>query len=143
MTTRRGMHHRIAAAMFGGPAMRLLLAALMLTGGVYGQANAEGAASSGATTLDRTVLPIQLPARPIIAELEGHIERTQPVIFSADDTADVGIDLGTPVVESVGAEATSKFTGKIPKVTIEIRDVNPKAEAAGTEGVEEVARRAD
>jgi arylsulfatase len=61
---------------------------------------------------------------------EGRIDRTQPGIFSADETADVGIDLGTPVVEAVGAEAKSRFTGKIPKVTVEIRDVNPRAEAA-------------
>jgi len=74
---------------------------------------------------------------------EGRIERTQPIFFSADDTADVGIDLGTPVVESVGAEAKSRFTGKIPKVTIEIRDVSPKAEAAAREGHEEVARRTE
>ncbi|MGH7340486.1 MAG: arylsulfatase, partial [Candidatus Rokuibacteriota bacterium] len=30
---------------------------------------------------------------------QGRIERTQPLLFSVDDTADVGIDLGTPVVE--------------------------------------------
>jgi arylsulfatase A-like enzyme len=52
---------------------------------------------------------------------EGRIERTQPVIFSGDDTADVGIDLGTPVVEAIGAEARSRFTGHIPKVTIEVK----------------------
>jgi len=61
---------------------------------------------------------------------EGRIEKTQASIFSADETADVGIDLGTPVVEPVGAEAKSRFTGRIPKVTVEIRDVNPRAEAA-------------
>ncbi len=54
---------------------------------------------------------------------EGRIERTQPGIFSADETADVGIDLGTPVVEAIGAEAKSRFNGRIPKVTVEI--VNP------------------
>jgi len=59
---------------------------------------------------------------------EGRIEKTQPLIFSADETADVGIDLGTPVVESVGSEAKSHFTGKIPRVTLEIRDVNAQAE---------------
>ncbi len=74
---------------------------------------------------------------------EGRIERTQPIIFSVDDTADVGIDLGTPVIESVGAEARSKFTGRIPKVTIEVRDVDPKAEAAVKEGLGEVARRTE
>jgi len=52
---------------------------------------------------------------------EGHIERTEPGIFSADETADVGIDLGTPVVEAIGAEAKSRFTGHIPKLTVEVR----------------------
>jgi arylsulfatase len=61
---------------------------------------------------------------------EGRIDRTQAMVFSADETADVGIDLGTPVVEAVGAEAKSRFTGKIPKVVVEIRDVDPRAEAA-------------
>jgi len=58
---------------------------------------------------------------------EGRIERTQPMIFSADETADVGIDLATPVVEAIGSEAKSKFTGKIPKVTIEVKETK-KAE---------------
>lgn len=52
---------------------------------------------------------------------EGRIEHTQPMIFSADETADVGIDLATPVVETIGSEAKSRFTGKIPKVTVEVK----------------------
>jgi len=52
---------------------------------------------------------------------EGRIERTQPGIFSADETADVGIDLATPVVERIGSEAKSKFNGSIPKLTVEIK----------------------
>ena len=52
---------------------------------------------------------------------EGRIDQTQAAIFSADETADVGEDLGTPVVEAIGAEAQSKFTGHIPKVMIEVR----------------------
>jgi arylsulfatase len=52
---------------------------------------------------------------------EGRIERTQPMVFSADETADVGIDLATPVVEAIGSEAESRFNGKISKVTIEVR----------------------
>jgi arylsulfatase A-like enzyme len=52
---------------------------------------------------------------------KGRIERTQAGLFSADETADVGIDLGTPVVESIGAEAKSRFDGRIPKVTVEVR----------------------
>ena len=52
---------------------------------------------------------------------EGRIERTQPGIFSADETADVGIDLATPVVERIGAEAKSKFNGHIPKLVVEVK----------------------
>jgi hypothetical protein len=54
---------------------------------------------------------------------EGRIEHTQAGMFSADETADVGIDLGTPVVEAIGSEAKSKFTGKIPKVVIEVKEM--------------------
>jgi len=53
----------------------------------------------------------------------GRIERTQPVVFSADETADVGIDLATPVVERIGSEAKSRFTGSIPRVTISVQEV--------------------
>jgi arylsulfatase len=52
---------------------------------------------------------------------EGEITKTQPLIFSADETADVGIDLGTPVVEAIGSERASRFTGRIEKVTIEVK----------------------
>ena len=52
---------------------------------------------------------------------EGRIGVTQPGMFSADETADVGIDLGTPVVEAIGAEAKSRFTGRIPKLTVQVK----------------------
>lgn len=52
---------------------------------------------------------------------EGRIEYTQAIVFSADETADVGIDLATPVVETIGSEKKSKFTGHIPKVTVELK----------------------
>ena len=61
---------------------------------------------------------------------EGRLERTQAGLFSADETADVGIDLGTPVVEAVGAEAGSKFNGHIPKLGVEVRAAQPNAQAA-------------
>jgi arylsulfatase len=61
---------------------------------------------------------------------EGRIPATQPGIFSADETADVGIDLGTPVVEAIGAEAKSRFTGRIPKLTVQVQNAPPKAQAA-------------
>jgi arylsulfatase len=61
---------------------------------------------------------------------EGRIENTQAGMFSADETADVGIDLGTPVVEAIGSEARSKFNGSVPKVTVEVSSGKPPAAAA-------------
>jgi arylsulfatase len=52
---------------------------------------------------------------------EGRIAATQPNIFSAVETADVGVDDATPVVESVGHGRASRFTGKIGKVTVELK----------------------
>jgi len=51
----------------------------------------------------------------------GRIGRTQPLIFSADETADVGLDNQTPVADDIGVgpEAT-RFTGTINKVVIAI-----------------------
>jgi arylsulfatase len=74
---------------------------------------------------------------------EGRIEHTQPMIFSADETADVGVDLGTPVVEAVGVESQSRFNGKIPKVTVEVRDVSPQAEAAVKRALAEVIHKTE
>jgi hypothetical protein len=33
----------------------------------------------------------------------------------------MGIDLGTPVVEAIGAEAKSRFTGRISKVSVAVK----------------------
>jgi arylsulfatase len=74
---------------------------------------------------------------------QGRIENTQAAIFSADETADVGIDLGTPVVEAIGAEAESRFTGRIPKVTIEVRDATAAADKAVVDGQKEVAKKTE
>lgn len=52
---------------------------------------------------------------------EGHIERTQPRMFSADETADVGVDDATSVVAGIGEGAKTRFTGKIEKVTVEVK----------------------
>ncbi len=51
---------------------------------------------------------------------EARIERTQPMVFSADETADVGIDLATPVVEAIGSERQSRFTGHVRQVTVSV-----------------------
>ncbi len=53
---------------------------------------------------------------------EGRIEHTQPMAFSADEGADVGEDGETPVVEDYGVPAPYKFTGKIDKVTIDLKE---------------------
>jgi hypothetical protein len=58
---------------------------------------------------------------------EGRIEYTQPLMFSGDEGADVGEDGETPVVENYGIPAPYKFTGKIEKVTIDLKELK-KAE---------------
>jgi arylsulfatase A-like enzyme len=70
---------------------------------------------------------------------EGRIEHTQAGMFSADETADVGIDLGTPVVEAIGAEARSKFNGHIPKLTVEVHSADATAAAAARAAQQKVA----
>lgn len=74
---------------------------------------------------------------------EGRIDRTQPMVFSADETADVGVDLATPVVESIGAERESRFNGTITSVTVQIGEMDDVAraehEAAHAEGMELMA----
>ena len=51
---------------------------------------------------------------------EGKIEKTNPFIFSADETADVGVDEATPVTEAY-KKRDNEFTGKIEKVTIALK----------------------
>jgi arylsulfatase len=49
---------------------------------------------------------------------EGRIDRTVPLIFSADETFDVGTDTGT----AVGLYPNNfKFTGRIKKLTIDLK----------------------
>jgi arylsulfatase A-like enzyme len=50
---------------------------------------------------------------------EGHIPKTQPVVFSGDEGADVGIDGETNVSPDYKPGPPSEFTGKIVKVTVE------------------------
>ena len=52
---------------------------------------------------------------------EGRVEKTQPNVFSADETADVGIDNQTPVAEGIGIGPETRFTGKIDKITLEVK----------------------
>ena len=52
---------------------------------------------------------------------QGRIDKTQSGVFSADETADVGIDLATPVVESIGSGRISKFNGNILSLKVEVK----------------------
>ena len=52
----------------------------------------------------------------------GRIERTQPIAFSADETAGVGIDDATPV-SSDYKEGDNAFTGQIDKVIVQVKPV--------------------
>jgi arylsulfatase A-like enzyme len=55
---------------------------------------------------------------------EGRIEKTQPLMFSADETADVGLDNQTPVVEGIGiGRDETRFTGEIDKIVIKVAEV--------------------
>ncbi|WP_428357089.1 hypothetical protein [Methyloprofundus sp.] len=52
---------------------------------------------------------------------EGRVEKTEPAVFSADETADVGKDDATQVADIVFKNvADSKFTGYVNKVVISI-----------------------
>jgi hypothetical protein len=55
---------------------------------------------------------------------EGRVEKTQPLFFSADETADVGLDNQTPVAEGIGiGREETKFTGKIKTIVVAVEDV--------------------
>jgi arylsulfatase len=53
---------------------------------------------------------------------EGRVGATQPIIFSADETTDVGDDYGMQVSPDYAGH--SKFNGKIDLVQIDIGDDN-------------------
>ena len=50
---------------------------------------------------------------------DGRVEMTQPMVFSADETTDVGKDTGTPVASDYTV-ASSQFTGRIGWVQIDL-----------------------
>jgi len=55
---------------------------------------------------------------------EGRVDKTEALMFSADEGSDVGLDNQTPVAEGIGVGAEeTRFTGKIRTVTVEVRDV--------------------
>jgi arylsulfatase len=51
----------------------------------------------------------------------GRVELTQPMVFSADETTDIGYESGTAVSPDYTPQ-TSRFTGKIQWVQIDLGD---------------------
>ena len=52
---------------------------------------------------------------------EGRVDKTEPLVYSADETADVGKDEATQVADKVFKDVDdSEFTGHVTKVTISI-----------------------
>ena len=76
---------------------------------------------------------------------EGRIDKTHCCVFSADEGTDVGIDEGTPVSEDYQAGEESKFTGKIFKVTVDLKPGKPlnKAETEQIEEHDAAAKQAE
>ena len=71
----------------------------------------------------------------------GRIDQTQCCAFSADEGADVGADEGTPVTEDY--QVPFKFTGKIDKVTIDLKEMTQSvAIETGKARQESVLKRA-
>jgi len=53
-------------------------------------------------------------------EAEGRIDRTLGKRFSLDETFDVGVDTGTPVIDDYDSRMPFAFSGKLEKVTIDL-----------------------
>jgi arylsulfatase A-like enzyme len=68
----------------------------------------------------------------------GRIERTQGMVFSADETAGVGLDAATPVTADY-KEGDNSFTGRILKVVIDVKPMGV-AEKAEAENAQREAR---
>jgi arylsulfatase len=49
----------------------------------------------------------------------GRVEHTEPMIFSADETCDIGRELGSPVTEEYGADGNA-FSGRVHWVEIDL-----------------------
>jgi arylsulfatase len=70
---------------------------------------------------------------------EGHIPKTVPFVFSADEGTDVGMDAETAVSNDY-KQGDNKFTGKILKVTIDTKPSNlSAADEKAVEDAEEAA----
>ena len=70
----------------------------------------------------------------------GRIERTQAGIFSPDETAGVGADGATPVTADY-KERDNVFTGKIFKVTVDVKPIGAAEKAAASKAGAEAAAK--
>ena len=52
----------------------------------------------------------------------GRVERTQPIIFSADETTDIGYESAAPRSARTTRAATSRFTGRLHWVQLDLGD---------------------
>lgn len=68
----------------------------------------------------------------------GRIEHTQAAIFSADETAGVGLDDATPVTTDY-KERDNSFTGKILKVTVDVQPIGAAVKAQADAAEHEAA----
>jgi arylsulfatase len=61
---------------------------------------------------------LSVDAKPV-----GDVKIPQTVVrrFSLDETFDIGEDTGTPVIEDYADKMPFRFTGKLDKVTVELR----------------------
>ena len=55
---------------------------------------------------------------------EGRIGNTRPGIFSADETADFGVDLGAAAFGAFPCENDSTFNGKVARLTVDVSPSN-------------------
>jgi arylsulfatase len=63
----------------------------------------------------------------------GRIEHTQAMMFSSDETAGVGMDDATPVTTDY-KERDNAFTGKILKVTVDVKPIGAATKAEADTG---------
>ena len=71
----------------------------------------------------------------------GRIERTQGMMFSADETADVGVDDATPVTTDY-KQHDNAFTGKIFKITVDVKPIGAAVKAQADAAKKESAVKA-
>ena len=70
----------------------------------------------------------------------GRIGKTQANMFSLDDAADVGVDEGTAVTKAY-KERNNRFTGRIHKVTIDLKETKTAGADEMKQAMQEVSKR--